>query len=318
MPDSKLANDVASYAAEVRVALAHLPDAEREVLLEDLESHLEEVASESGLPLQERLGKAVDYAAELRSAYGAPDHVGTKERRPFRDRAQAVISALIGTNAYRDVAAMLPELRPGWWVLRAYLAVLFLAFVVRHEHNLHPVPNPFTSFGLLEILAMAAAIAVSVRIGRRGTPSGAVWRGVALAANFAIGLLALGVFANMGTNHYTLSTTDSGAYASSYQGGYYGPGFSNIYPYTKDGKPLKDVLLYDQNGKPLTIGWGKDAGVITEYPVAADGRSIPNEYPLNQRHQNGDPVLPPRVAFPPTSSTSAPSPTPSVSPTPTP
>src|ERR1700682_4764074 len=61
MPDSKQANDVASYATEVRAALAHLPDAEREILLEDLESHLEEVASESGLPLRERLGKAADY-----------------------------------------------------------------------------------------------------------------------------------------------------------------------------------------------------------------------------------------------------------------
>ena len=208
MPDSKQANDVASYATEVRAALAHLPDAEREILLEDLESHLEEVASESGLPLQERLGKPADYAAEPRSAYGSADAAVTKARSPLRDRAQAVISAVIGTNAYRDAAALLPELRPGWWVLRGYLAVLFLAFVVRREHNLHPVPNPFTSFGLLEILAMAAAIAVSVRIGRRGTPSGTVWRGVVLAANIAIGLLALGVFANMGTNNYTLSTVD--------------------------------------------------------------------------------------------------------------
>jgi uncharacterized membrane protein len=317
MPDSKQANDVAGYAAEVRVALAHLPDAEREILLEDLESHLEEVASESGLPLQERLGRPADYAAELRSAYGAADTSVTKVRSTRRD-AQAVIRAVIGTNTYRDVAALLPELRPGWWVLRGYLAVLFLAFAVKGEYNLHPVPNPFTSFGLLEILAMVAAIAISVRIGRRGVPSGRVWRGIALAANVAIALLALPVFAGMGTNHYTLSTMDSGAYASAYQGGYYGPGVSNIYPYTKDGKPLKDVLLYDQNGRPLTIGWAKDPGVITEYPVAADGRSITNEYPLNQRHQNGDPVLPPRVAFPPTSSTSASSPTPSASPTPTP
>jgi uncharacterized membrane protein len=316
MPDSKQANDVASYAAEVRAALAHLPDAEREILLEDLESHLEEVASESGVPLQERLGRPADYAAELRSAYGAADTAVTKQRTPFRDRAQGVISAVIGANAYRDVAAMLPELRPGWWVLRGYLAVLFLAFAVKGAHNLHPIPNPFTSFGLLEILAMVAAIAISVRIGRRGVPSGRVWRGIALGANVAIALLSLPVFAGMGTNNYTLSTVDSGAYASSYQGGYYGPGVSNIYPYTKDGKLLKDVLLYDQNGRPLTIGWAKDPGVITEYPIAADGRSITNEYPLNQRHSNGDPVLPPRVALPPALPTTTS--TPSASPTPTP
>jgi len=68
MPDSSQANDVASYASAVRAALGALPDTERESLLEDLENHLAEVASESGLSLHERLGKPEDYAAELRSA----------------------------------------------------------------------------------------------------------------------------------------------------------------------------------------------------------------------------------------------------------
>src|ERR1700694_657493 len=69
MPDSKTANDGSSYAAAVRAALAPLPESERESLLEDLEDHLGEVASESDVPLQERLGKPEDYAAELRTAY---------------------------------------------------------------------------------------------------------------------------------------------------------------------------------------------------------------------------------------------------------
>jgi len=227
----------------------------------------------------------------------------------LRSRVQSLISGAIGTSAYRDLIALLPELRPGWWVLRAYLAVLIVAFMLKDGYNLKPIPNPFTSFGLLEILAILGAIAVSVRIGRRGVPHGGVWRGVALVANIAIPLLALPVLAGMGTNHaYPLSTMDSGAYYSAYRAGYYGPGFTNIYLYTKDGKPLKDVLLYDQNGKPLTT-WGKDPGVITDFPVGADGRTIPNEYPLNQRHPNGDPILPPRVALPPASQSSAPTPT---------
>jgi hypothetical protein len=319
MPDSKQADDVASYAAEVRAALAHLPDTEREILLEDLESHLEEVASESGAPLQERLGKPSDYAAELRSAYGAAETVGTRPRNPFRVRAQALISAVIGTHTYRDAAALLPELRPGWWVLRAYLAVVILAFVLKRGHDLRPIPNPFSSFGLLEVLAILGAIALSVRIGRRGVASRGVWRGIALSANVAVAVLALPVLAGMSTNHsYPISTTDSGAYYSAYQGGYYGPGFTNVYPYTKDGKALKDVLLYDQNGRPLTIGWAKDPSVITEFPTGADGRTITNEYPLNQRHPNGDPILPPRVALPPASPASPPTSTPSAASTTTP
>ena len=306
MSDSKPADDVASYAAEVRAALAHLPDAEREILLEDLESHLDEVASETGVPLQDRLGRPSEYAAELRAAYGGGDPAGGRARKPLRTWAQSLVTAVIGTNAYRAVMALLPELRPGWWVLRAYLAVLFLAFLFRGGHNLRPIPDPFTSFGLVQILATLGAIAISVRIGRRGIPSGGVWRGAALAGNLGIALVALPVLAEMSTSHAYPLPMDSGSSAVVYRAGYFSPGLTNIYPYTKDGTPLKDVLLYDQNGGPLVV-MTRDPSIITDFPFGADGRQILNEYPHNQRHSYGDPILPPRVALPPGS---APTPTP--------
>jgi hypothetical protein len=207
MPDSKQPEDVVTYANAVRAALAALPDTERESLLEDLEDHLAEVASESDIPLRERLGKPEDYANELRSAYGAGEAGATRRRRLVPQRLRAFISTVTATQAFREVRALLPELRPGWWVLRAYLAVLVLAFML------------------------------------------------------------------------------------------------------KDGKPLKDVLLYDQNGKPLLPA---QSGLMTDYPIGADGQAITNSYPLNQRHPNGDPVLPPRVALPPfpTNAQSSPSPSP--------
>src|SRR5437870_6781775 len=92
MPDSSQANDVASYASAVRAALAPLPDAERESLLEDLENHLAEVASESDLSLQERLGPPEDYAAELRSAYGGGNETSSGRHRPVRERTAALLS----------------------------------------------------------------------------------------------------------------------------------------------------------------------------------------------------------------------------------
>ena len=311
MPDSKQAIDVAGYAAAVRAALTPLPEAERESLLEDLEDHLAEVASESDVPLQERLGKPEDYAAELRLAYAGPGATTTR-RRLLRDTVRSLISSMSGTRTYREVRAILPDLRPGWWVLRAYLAVLVLAFLVRDGHNLRPVPNPFSSFGLLQILATAAAIVVSVRLGRRGAPARIGVRWAALAVNVAIALLTVPVLASMSTSHpYADSIIySSDPYSSAVAAGYYYPGFTNIYPYTKDGKPLKDVLLYDQNGKPLMPA---KSGVMTDYPIGADGQPIPNSYPLNQRHPNGDPILPPRVALPPTSAPAA-----SPAPTPTP
>lgn len=310
MPDSNQAADVASYAAAVRAALAHLPDAERESLLEDLENHLAEVASESEVPLRERLGKPEDYADELKSAYGsASARANGKSPRLFRQRSVALIQAALGTGTYREMRALLPDLRPGWWVLRAYLAVLILAFMFRDGGNLRPIPNPFSSHGLLQIIATAVAIVISVRLGRRGMPTGRARRGAAVAVNAAVAVLALPVLVSMGTGYSYTPSADE--YLSSVSAGYY-PNVTNIYPYSKDGKPLRDVLLYDQDGRPLVPA---QSGLTTDVPIGADGLPIPNSYPLSQRGPNGESVVPPRIALPPQRATS-PSPGPTPSPTP--
>lgn len=306
MPDSKHADDVAAYAAAVRAALVALPDGERESLLEDLENHLAEVASESDLPLRERLGRPEDYAEELKSAYGAASvRANRKPRRHLRQRSLALIQGLLGSGTYREIRALLPELRAGWWVLRAYLVVLVLAFMFRDGINLRPIPNPFSSHGLLQIIATVIAIVISVRLGRRATPAGRGWRGAALAVNVAIALFAIPVLVDMGTGYSYTPSSDP--YLSSVSAGYY-PSFTNIYPYSKDGKPLGDVLLYDQDGRPLVPA---PSDLITDVPIGADGLPIPNSYPLNQRDPNGNPVLPSRVALPPQRASSpSPSPTP--------
>ena len=314
MANSKQANDVATYAAAVRSALASLPDTERASLLEDLENHLAEVAGESDLSLQERLGKPEDYAAELRSAYNFGSNTPNMKRRwPFRERSWALVKAAFGTQVYRELRALLPELLPGWWILRAYLIVLVFAFIFRGDSNLRPIPNPFSSGGLLQILATLVAIVVSVRLGRRGMPVNRGWRGAVLAVNVGIALLALPVLVSMSTGAtYAYSYADtSDPYFSAVSAGYY-PGLTNIYPYSKDGKALKDVLLYDQNGRPLIAASGD---VVTDVPTGADGLPIPNAYPLNQRDSNGLPVLPPRVALPPWQ-TSAPGASPMATPSP--
>ncbi|TMB90568.1 MAG: hypothetical protein E6J37_00330 [Chloroflexi bacterium] len=310
MPDSKQANDVAGYAASVRAALAALPDAEREGLLEDLESHLAEVASESDLSLQERLGKPEDYAAELRSAFRAgSDAARPKRGWQLRDRSRAVIKAALGVQVYRELRALLPELRPGWWVLRAYLVVLVLTFAFRDGANLRPIPNPFSSGGLLQILGTLVAIVISVRLGRRGMPANRGWRGAVVAVNVAIALAALPVLVSMGTGYtYTYASNDSSdSFYSPASAGYYA-GFTNIYPYSRDGKPLNDILLYDQDGRPIVPATD---GLVTDVPTGSDGLPIPNAYPLIERDKNGDPLLAPRVALPPWPSNS---PTPSAAP----
>jgi uncharacterized membrane protein len=315
MADSKQAADVATYAAAVRAALAPLPESQREILLEDLEDHLAEVASESSVPLQERLGRPEDYAAELRSAYTGAAETTTR-RKPIRDTVRALISSATGSNVFQEMHALFPELRPGWWVLRAYLAVLILTFVFSAGQNLRPIPNPFSSRGLLQILATLVAIVISVRLGRRGLPRGTGWRGAALVANVAIAIFALPVLVSMTTNHgyaYPIASPPH-QYVTAVEAGYCSAGtFSNIYPYTRDGRPLKDILLYDQFGCPLTISL-KYPAVITNYPIGEDGRRITNEYPLDQRRPNGDRIPAPWVALPPSSTTATASPTPTPTP----
>jgi hypothetical protein len=305
MPDSRQPDDVAAYAISVRAALAHLPDAERDSLLEDLESHLAEVASESDVSLQERLGKPEDYAAELTSAFGAgTDTASTRQARPLRDRFDALLRRASGDSVDRELRALLPELRPGWWVLRAYLAVLVLAYLFRDGNVVRPIPNPFSSRGLLQIVATIVAIIISVRLGRHGAPVNRGWRRFFKAVNVATVFVALPVLVSMGTaSDYIYDPSTDPYYAASAA---YSPGFTNIYPYSKDGTPLKNVLLYDQDGRPMVPSTND---IVIDVPTGADGLPIPNAYPLTERNRDGDPVKPPRVALPPWMGAPSPSPT---------
>src|ERR1700737_2663561 len=125
MASNDQANDVATYAASVRGALSDLPPDHAEVLLEDLEDHLREVASEAGGSLTERLGPPEQYAQDLRAAYGDARPGGKRPDPALRDLRRA-INWLTTSGGYRQVRASLPELRPPWGVLRAYLGVLVL------------------------------------------------------------------------------------------------------------------------------------------------------------------------------------------------
>jgi len=166
MADETQQNEVARYAAAVRAELFDLAMPEREALLEDLEDHLAEVLAESELPLASRLGTPEAYAAELRAAYGAGLRTPTR-RFPWIHRlVGAAVAQVSGWSSVQAVREYLPELRPAWWVLRAYLVVLVLAVILRGDQDIHPIPNPFTSGGVVEIIAMAVAVVLSIRLGR--------------------------------------------------------------------------------------------------------------------------------------------------------
>ncbi|HEY8371527.1 MAG TPA: hypothetical protein VIL00_02175 [Pseudonocardiaceae bacterium] len=84
-------SDVDIYLRRVRDALADLPSAERDEVLEDVSAHLAEVAAELGDPvtmerLVERLGEPERCAAELRAAAGYPEPTVAKKSSPATPR----------------------------------------------------------------------------------------------------------------------------------------------------------------------------------------------------------------------------------------
>src|SRR5690348_5636315 len=154
MDDETQTNEVARYAAAVRAELVNLPASERDLLLEDLEDHLAEVAAEPGSTLESRLGDPSAYANELRAAYGVSRQPAVRFTR-IRVLRDGFARRLFDSGAYRAVREYVPELRPAWWVLRGYLAVLALAVLLRGDQNIRPIPNPFTSGGIVETIGMA-------------------------------------------------------------------------------------------------------------------------------------------------------------------
>src|ERR1700680_891905 len=106
--------DVATYAASVRAALSDLPSDQAEVLLEDLEDHLREIAAEAGGPLAERLGPPEQYAQELRAAYGAA-HANSRRQDPALRHLELAVAGVTKSAWVRQVRAFLRELRPAWW-----------------------------------------------------------------------------------------------------------------------------------------------------------------------------------------------------------
>jgi len=309
MASNDQADDVATYAASVRAALSNLPTDQSEVLLEDLEDHLREIAADAGGPLNERLGPPQQYAEDLRAAYGAAQVTTRRQDAALHD-LQRALARVTGSTWYRQIRAFLPELRPAWWVLRAYLAVLILMAAVSPGYPLGPIPDPTSKRGLVEILATGIAIWLSVRIGRRSRQLSQKALVLAYSANLLIALFAVVVLANMRSFAYSELTGTTSPQQTTFANAFAAGQVTNIYPYSQDGKPLTNVLLYDQDGRPIMVDKSE---AQTSYPIGADGKAVTNAYPLTQRHLTGDPVVAPRVALPPW-----PSPSPTASPTPSP
>ncbi|MEV0148565.1 MULTISPECIES: hypothetical protein [unclassified Nonomuraea] len=257
---------IAEYAQAVRDALADHP--EREELLEDLDDHLAEIAAESDATLEERLGPPATYAEELAAAYGGRPAGRQRRRLDLRRRLEDLHALLLRKGPYRALVGFLPGLRPGWWVLRGYVLAMLLADLATDDHV---VPD-----NLGEWVIVAAAVWASVWLGRRG--GGRVALPVALVANAVTGVTLLAGYAlamHLATSDDRLQAIGSDRVMMETVSGVDGEVY-NIKPYAKDGTPLTDVYLYDQDGNPV-ITHPENYGYSVDRSC---GEPILNRYPL--------------------------------------
>lgn len=320
-------NDVTRYVDAVREALSDLPAAQRDELLDDLTQHLQEVAAEADAPLSVRLGPPAAYAEELRASIGLTadsprPRGGVLHRLEARlDRGRA---ALLEHPTSRAVVDFLPELRPGWWVLRGYLLVAVPSVLFDYTGR-WTFPWPTVSGSRpVGLLATLAAIVASVALGRR-TVRDPGWRRLVVVVNTLLVLAALVAFGSGRVG------PESSGYPSAASPGYLvqpdGTPITNIFPYGADGKPLTGVRLFDQDGRPIENVGYSDYGVGYErhYATDAEGNQAANVYPLEEPRtppgfsprSRAVPTAVPLVSPAPTASplpTAAPSPSASPSP----
>jgi hypothetical protein len=294
--------DVARYATTVRAAFADLPGPQRDLLLEDLEDHLQEVAAEAGGPLEERLGAPEAYAAELRASAGLPAAgalaAGGRRARPrlhesrVARRLTGLWGAALAHPAGQAVAEFLPELRPAWWVVRGYLAVqvasVGLSYLFAGDGLSFPVPELLGS-QVLGLLAVIAAAAGSVALGRRGAATRQA-HGLLVLANTALAVFAFFLLTDLGASRNAAEAGwDQARFMEVHPDPDLGLGLradgreiSNIFPFDADGKPLRDVYLVDQDGQPVVASHLDDPALEPTLPLDRDGNEVLNRYPQVQ------------------------------------
>lgn len=254
--------DVAAYLEAVRSELADVPAEERDELVADLEAQLLESDEPPRLPPQE-------FAAELREAAGL--QAGTAAaapRRSLRDTVRVWLASERGIALSRNAR----DLAPIWWLARGYVAVVLVALALGWHW---PLQRSVTQSALA--VALAGAVSVWLGLRRRRLDGGHARLRLALNAALAIALVPVAVHSFDQLMHrplapYTAPEPTPGLAVDGVQ-------LTNLYPYTRDGRLLLDVLLYDEHGRPVEIFPGAE-DPRRRLLVGADGSRLFNSFPI--------------------------------------
>lgn len=189
-------------------------------------------------------------------------------------------------------------------MLRGYLVVAVPALWLPDRHDDFPLPAVLGNVAVGAALVVAAVVA-SVSLGRRS--AGLRARRLVAVVDVVLALAALSLLADADVR-LSPAHRFAGGWVPAYElRSHYGP-VTNIYPYSLDGSPLDDVLLFDQDGRPLRVEaqqwWADGCDRVPRHPVAADGVPVPWVYPQTyvvregQAQANCSTVRPPAVPLP--------------------
>lgn len=261
--------EISSYAEAVRRALADLPPDLRDELTEDLPEHLTEVAAETEGSLVDRLGTPEAYATELRVAAGvrpAPaagrnlDDRIAEAVRVARSRvgvADLRAGPVLGYERASDFFALL---RPGWWVLRAYLLAMLITVLTTSEFYLMPELGGSVVAGFLMLVALLVG---SVWLGRRERRLN-MWPRIFVGA-LGVTLVLFGLVAAADNDFRGQGGGDY--YPTDYQDPYVD--IADVYVYDSQGRLVEGARIFDQNGQPIRIGspYHCDPNAYVEEPL---------------------------------------------------
>ncbi|MET8356525.1 hypothetical protein [Micromonospora sp. NPDC005171] len=311
--------EITDYVARVRAALADLPAGQRDELTEDLADHLTEVAAEAEGTLVERLGEPETYAAELRAAAGAApgsgrnldQRVATAMARA-RVRLRALDTRLGPPLGYATASDFLQLLRPGWWVLRGYLAAMLVTVI-----------STGGSFGLLprfggELLAgmimLIGFVLASIWVGRR---SGRLTRWPRSAVQIGSVVLVVFAFAALLQAEDRMRYGDYGIDPTSINGPY--DQVRDVFVYDSEGRLVENARLFDQDGNPIRLGYPDCEGRVDEYgnPLLRPYPYCVGRAPFGPRGPGvSPPSAPPAISTPTSEPTGTPTSEPTGTPTP--
>jgi hypothetical protein len=270
---------IEAYLAAVRAALSDIAEDERADLLAEVEASLVEAAGAGDRPIAS-LGPPEEFAAELRASAGLGEATAPVVRSPGAlDAFRSFATELARRPALVVARRVGRELAPAWWLVRGFLLVAAVAAVTGAGWSLeHPwlphLPSARWSLFLI-ILAVAGSLALGLRT--RGA------RGALVAAVIALNAVAL--LAIVPVERHLRRAPSPQLVTVSVRQPFTLPGLvdngrriTNLYPYSRTGTLLHDVLIYDQAGNRIRLGLGPDP--LRRVLLGGRGQAVPNAFPI--------------------------------------